>query len=121
MHESELARKLVAVLEATVKERGAKGVKSVKVRLGGIHWIDTDAFRELFSLFSQGTVSETAELEIEEAPPKAKCLQCGTIFVPHDHHPVCPQCGSNDLEVTAEPDMQILELSILTADGGTGL
>ena len=113
MHESQLARKLVATLEATVKEQGAKGIKSVKVRLGGVHWIDSEAFQELFSLFSQGTASEGAELVIEEAQPKGRCIQCGTIFIPHDHDPVCPQCGSSEIEVIAEPDMQILEISLI--------
>lgn len=113
MHESQIARKLVAALEAAVREQGAKGVKSVKVRLGGVHWVDSEAFRELFSLFSQGTASEGAELEIEEAQPKAKCSQCGTTFVPHDHDPICPQCGSKEIEVVAEPDLQILEISLL--------
>lgn len=113
MHESQLARKLVATLEAMVKEKGAKGVKSVKVRLGGVHWVDSEAFRELFSLFSQGTASEGTELVIEEAQPKAKCVKCGTTFVPHDHAPVCPQCGSSEIEVIAEPDLQVLEVSLL--------
>ncbi|MCS7185621.1 MAG: hydrogenase maturation nickel metallochaperone HypA [Armatimonadetes bacterium] len=113
MHESQLARKLVATLEAAVKERSAKSVKSVKVRLGGVHWIDSEAFRELFALFSQGTTCEGAELFVEEAQPKAKCLQCGTNFVPHDHDPACPRCGSSEIEIDAEPDLQILEISLL--------
>jgi len=113
VHESQLARKLVANLEATVKERGARGVKSVKVRLGGVHWVDSEAFRELFALFAQGTASEGAELEIEEAPPKAKCSRCGETFVPHDHDPACPKCGSREIEIVAEPDLQILEVSLL--------
>ncbi len=113
MHESQLARRLVATLEATVKERGALRVESVKVRLGGVHWVDPDAFRELFTLFAQGTVSEGAALEVEEAPPKAVCRSCQTTFIPHDHHPHCPNCGSHDLEVTAEPDLQILEVSLV--------
>ncbi|MFN3422845.1 MAG: hydrogenase maturation nickel metallochaperone HypA [Armatimonadota bacterium] len=113
MHESQLARKLVATLEAAVKEQGASGVKSVKVRLGGVHWVDSEAFRELFALFSQGTASEGTELIIEEAPPKAKCSQCGSTFIPHNHDPVCPQCGSKEIELVAEPDLQVLEISLL--------
>jgi hydrogenase nickel incorporation protein HypA/HybF len=74
VHESQLARRLVATLEEAVRSQGAKGVKSVKVRLGGVHWIDPDAFRELFGLFSQGTSCEAAELIVEEAPPKGKVL-----------------------------------------------
>lgn len=113
MHESQLARKLVATLEEAVKGQGAKGVKSVKVRLGGVHWVDPEAFRELFFLFSQGTACEGTELIIEEAHPKAKCTQCSTTFVPHDHDLICPQCGSREIEVVAEPDLQILEVSML--------
>ena len=113
MHESQRARRLVATLEAAVKERGALRVQAVKVRLGGVHWVDPNAFRELFTLFAQGTVSEGATLEVEEAPPKAVCRQCHTSFVPHDHHPRCPHCGSHDLEVTAEPDLQVLAVSLV--------
>ncbi len=116
MHESQLAKKLVATLEAAVKEKGAVGVKFVKVKLGGVHWIDPDAFRELFSLFSQGKVSESTQLEIEEEPPKAKCQRCGLTFTPHDHHPLCPQCGANEIEVEAEPDLQILEVALIMPD-----
>jgi hydrogenase nickel incorporation protein HypA/HybF len=113
MHESQLARRLVATLEEAVRSQEAKGVKSVKVRLGGVHWVDPDAFRELFGLFSQGKSCEAAELIVEEAPPKAKCSQCGTTFTPHDHHPICPQCGSKEIEIIAEPDLQILEMSLI--------
>jgi hydrogenase nickel incorporation protein HypA/HybF len=113
VHESQLARRLVATLEEAVRSQGAKGVKSVKVRLGGVHWVDPDAFRELFGLFSQGTSCEAAELIVEEAPPKAKCSQCGTTFTPHDHHPICPQCSSKEIEIVAEPDLQILEMSLI--------
>lgn len=113
MHESQLAKRLVAILEETAKSQGARGVKSVKVQLGGVHWIDPDAFSELFDLFSRGTSCEGAELIIEEAPPKAKCLHCGSTFTPHDHHPFCPQCHSREIEITAEPDLKVLELSLL--------
>ncbi len=116
MHESQLAKKLVVTLEAVTKEKGAIGVKSVKIRLGGVHGVDPDAFRELFSLFAQGTAGESAHLEIEEVPPKAKCQKCGLAFIPHNHHPLCPQCGSLEIEVEAEPDLQILELALVVPE-----
>jgi len=57
VHESQLARRLVATLEEAVRSQGAKGVKSVKVRLGGVHWVDPDAFRELFGFFRKAQVA----------------------------------------------------------------
>ncbi len=113
MHESGLARRLVATLDAAAKERGAVRVQSVKVRLGGVHWVDPNAFQEFFRLFAQGTLCEDAIVEVEEAPPKAICQNCQTTFVPRDHHPVCPSCGSHDLTVEAEPDMEVLEAQLL--------
>ncbi|MCS7224411.1 MAG: hydrogenase/urease maturation nickel metallochaperone HypA [Armatimonadetes bacterium] len=113
MHEAQLVRSLIGTLRKMSKEKGATAVRSIKVRLGGTHWLDPEAFQCLFEQLSIGTICQGADLTITEQPPRAVCLSCSFGFLPLDHDVRCPKCRSSDIEIEAAPDLEILEVQFV--------
>ncbi len=113
MHEGQLVRRLIQSVRRQAKEKGAIGIQSIKVRLGGHHWLDPEAFQILFEQMSAGTSCQGADLTIVEQPPRAVCRSCSFDFLPLDHKPFCPRCKALNVEIRAAPDLEVLEVKFV--------
>src|SRR5437764_1055394 len=65
MHEMSLLRGLLAQIEATARNRGAKRVSVVRLKLGPLAHIEPDHLREHFVAAARGTIADSARLDIE--------------------------------------------------------
>jgi len=85
----------LASVQSVVVELLEKKPKKARVLLGKM-MSDTEHFKEMFSVFAEGTPAADVELEIVSVPVKAKC-PCGfegEIEIPsHTHFVRCPKCN----------------------------
>ncbi|MEJ2008689.1 MAG: hydrogenase maturation nickel metallochaperone HypA [Acidobacteriota bacterium] len=65
MHEASLMNDLMRKIEAVAREQNARQVVGISVKLGALSHMSASHFREHFSVASQGTLAEGAELRIE--------------------------------------------------------
>ena len=65
MHEASLMNDLMRKIESSAREQNARKVLGISIKLGALSHMSAGHFREHFSVASQGTLAEGAELKIE--------------------------------------------------------
>lgn len=65
MHEASLMKDLMRKIETVAREQNARKVVGLNIRLGALSHMSASHFREHFSVASQGTLAEGAELNIK--------------------------------------------------------
>ena len=105
MHELSLVKSVIDVLSGHAKENGWPRVTKVTIKIGKMRQVIPDVMKFSFSVASEGTLLEGAELEIIELPLSFTCRKCG--FVWNEQVFSCPECGSNDAEIMHGMELDI--------------
>lgn len=108
MHELGITQNIVSIVS---EHANGKKVQRVLLEIGQLSAIMPDAVRFCFDICSQGTVLETAKLEIIEIPGLAVCGECGTEIVLEKPFGKC-NCGSNRLDLIAGEELKIKEIEV---------
>lgn len=111
MHESQLARRVLDVVLARVRDAGASKVRRVRGRLGEMEALSADALVFHFRAHARGTAAEDAELAIRLQHVEARCRACDRVYLP-DHVLLCPVCASTDGEMLGEVGLVIESLDV---------
>ena len=99
MHESSLARQLLAAVLQRAELAGAARVVRVRGWLAETEALDRSAIAFHFAGCAQGTPAENAGLELALIHTRARCNACGIEYPPEHHLTLCPGCGSTDAEL----------------------
>jgi hydrogenase nickel incorporation protein HypA/HybF len=117
----------IAEAVAAIAERHAAGrpVSKVEVRVGHLRQVVPSALEFSFSLVTQGTALDGAELALVEVPARGRCRSCETETAMTGFPLVCGDCGGLDMEVIAGEELLVdaLELeenvtTLATSGGG---
>ena len=108
MHELGITQNIVSIV---VEYANGKKVQRVVVEIGKLSAIMPDAVKFCFDICSQGTVLETAKLEIIETPGLAVCRQCGTKILLEKPFGKC-NCGGTQLDLIAGEELKIKEIEV---------
>jgi hydrogenase nickel incorporation protein HypA/HybF len=96
------------VVEAVERRAAGRPVARVRVRIGVVHRIVSDAFAQSFEMAAAGGVAAGAETEVVTIPVRGTCGECGEEFEATELHPPCPACGGFEV-TTVGGDEVILE------------
>ena len=77
-----------------------------------------DALRFAFEALSEGTMCESAELEITMIPPVSICAECGNEYEHDRFHMLCPECGSSFTQLIQGKELQIDSIEVDLPDDG---
>ncbi|KUK13153.1 MAG: putative hydrogenase nickel incorporation protein HypA [bacterium 42_11] len=120
MHEFSLAEALMnVVLEEAIKY-GACKILKIKVRAGKLMGIVPELLDFAFSSLAEGSIAEGAKLELEEVPFKGKCRSCNYSFSVDDFFGVCPNCGSDEIDIQGGKEFELVGLEIERGDEKLG-
>jgi hydrogenase nickel incorporation protein HypA/HybF len=100
MHEFSVTR---SILELCLQEAGRNGlsrVRRINVTLGRFTGFSARAIRFYFRQIEKGTACAGARLVFDEIPIRVKCPACGREREIVEPVLVCPDCGSDRLEIT---------------------
>ena len=109
MHELGITQEIVALVEEHA--RGRK-VARVVLEIGRLSAVLPDAVRFCFDLCVEGTVADSAELEIIETPGLARCRSCRS-EIPLDRAFGRCGCGCTDLEWLAGEELRVKKLELV--------
>jgi hydrogenase nickel incorporation protein HypA/HybF len=109
MHELSIAE---AVLDVVVRHAGDRRVARVDLKVGHLRQVVPSALGFAFTLVSEGTVAEGAELAMEEVPARGRCRDCGTEGELPAFPLLCPRCGSADLQLLAGEELLVDALEL---------
>ena len=85
MHELGLSEGLLATV---IGVAGDRPVTRVRVSIGALQRVVPDSLEFGFRLVAEGTVCETARLEVAHLPVRVRCMACG-VESRTDEEPVC--------------------------------
>ena len=116
MHELSVTQSIVDTVVREGKKAGAAKVLKVGLVMGTCSCLMTEIVRDYFSLLSEGTIAEHAELEITKLPGKVKCRDCGAETEIPDFRMICPLCHSRNTELTQGREFYLSALEIEDPD-----
>lgn len=120
MHELSVAE---AIVDVAARHAAGRRVTKVEVRVGHLRQVVPDALEFAFTLVTQGTALDGAELEITHVPAAGRCRACGTDSVMEDFPLRCAACGGLEMDVHAGEELQVEALELdeePVTSGGTG-
>jgi len=115
MHELSIADAVLRIVEAHAQGRR---VEAVELKVGHLRQVVPDALAFAFTLVSEGTVAEGAELLMEEVPAAGACRACGA-HTQFDGFPLaCEGCGSLDVELVRGEELLVDALTMEEVPSG---
>lgn len=122
MHELSIATRLVELATEAVRAADEhRAIEGVRIRVGAISGVVTEALEFCWEVAAEGTPCEGSRLEIESVPARVHCPSCGidSILEP-PHRFRCSRCDQPTGEVIAGRELDLVSLE-LAADPPTPL
>lgn len=115
MHELSIAEMLSEIALEEAKRNVLTRVSALTVQVGEMAAVVPELLSFAFSIVSQGTILEGAELRIEIVPIVAKCDLCGELFEVENFSFKCPECG-----IVSDHYISGQELLLVSIEGEKG-
>jgi hydrogenase nickel incorporation protein HypA/HybF len=121
MHELAIADSVVRIASA---HAAGRKVCRVELKVGRLRQVVPSSLEFAFTLLTEGTELEGAELAMEVVPAGGRCRGCG-FDGPLPELPLqCGRCGGFDVEVLRGEDLSVdaleIEDDVLISSGGMG-
>lgn len=112
MHELSMVKAVIDALEDLYEDNQWTVIKSVKLRIGEMRQVIPHILSFAFNASIKGTHLEGAELVIISVPIEFICRSCERRWGESDIGYICPQCGSNDVDMIRGMEMDIDSLEV---------
>jgi hydrogenase nickel incorporation protein HypA/HybF len=112
MHEMAISESILDILQTEARRQHYARVKRVRLEIGPLSGIETEALRFTFDVVTKGTLAADAVLEIIATQAQAWCLPCGKNVPIAARYDACPDCGGHQLQVTTGDEMRIKDLEV---------
>lgn len=118
MHELGIMTGVLQAVEESAKQAGSEKILKISLSVGVMTEAIEDALRFAFEALSEGTMCESAELEITMIPPVSICAECGNEYEHDRFHMLCPECGSSFTQLIQGKELQIDSIEVDLPDDG---
>ncbi|MFA9461595.1 hydrogenase maturation nickel metallochaperone HypA [Thiohalorhabdus methylotrophus] len=112
MHEMALCESILDILQEQAKAQRFSRVRTVRLEVGALSCVESEALRFNFEVVTRGSLAEGAGLELIEVAGEAWCLVCAQPVTVGGLLDACPLCGSHQTQVTGGDTLQIKELEV---------
>lgn len=112
MHELSIVASLFEILEEKAKEKKAKKILSVKLKVGALSGVIPEFLETAFNIYKEDTIAAESKLEIEEIPLKIRCQRCGTEIVKDDFVFFCEKCESRELKTLSGTELLLEKIEV---------
>ena len=114
-----IALEVYRTCRETVQEHGGGRLQRVRLAVGELSAVEPELLGYAWEAVVVGTPDEGAELEVEWRPAVQLCVGCAERKQRSEGSwlRVCPDCGL-PLQVTGGDDLDVLELSFESDEGG---
>jgi hydrogenase nickel incorporation protein HypA/HybF len=110
MHELSITEGLLQIVLDEAKKHDISKVKAVKLKIGALSGVQTDALTFCFECVTKDTPVEGADLQIDRVPIKVKCLDCEDVFQADDFSLFCPACAGLHTELISGRELYVHEI-----------
>lgn len=116
MHEAGLMQSALELAAQAAESAGAVRIQRLVLRVGPLACVDPSALRFAFEALREGTLAETAALDIEEPAARCVCSACATEFEPQLPVFICPSCGAVAPQAIRGAELELASLEIELAE-----
>ena len=112
MHELSIIANLFEILEEKAKEKKAKKIVSVKLKVGKLSGVVPEFLITAFDIYKKDTIASDAKLGIEEVPIKIYCQKCKAEMIKDDFVFICSECGSRELKILSGTELFLEKMEL---------
>lgn len=113
MHELSIAGNIADMVRREMSDRGLARVEAITVHIGRMTDVNSDALAFGFDVITRDTELAGTKLIIEEIPLAAKCKLCGREFDVPEFSFICPNCGSNSVQLIRGMELDLASLEVV--------
>lgn len=119
MHELSVCLALIGEVERVAFAAEATAVWSITVRVGPLSGVEPGLLKRAFTVARTGTVAQSAELNVDLAPVRIRCLACGAEGEVAVNRLLCPHCGGYRARVIEGEELILsaIEMDVTDYDG----
>lgn len=113
MHEVSIMAEAVRIAAESAQAAGAKRIAGLRLRVGKLSGAVPEAMQFAWDVVRQGTMADSAWLEIEPVPAAFWCPACQAEFECADFFAECPRChnpGGGELVRGRELEIASVEM-----------
>ncbi len=99
MHEFALVKGLLEAVLEGARAHGIKRVEKIKVVVGELTAVNSEALEFSFQVLSRETPAGGAVLQVEKKKIQLKCEKCHRVYFPQGLKFNCPGCGGRNTEI----------------------
>jgi hydrogenase nickel incorporation protein HypA/HybF len=113
MHELSVCQALLAQVERVAAAHRARGVKSIRVRIGPLAGVEPGLLQQAFPLARAGTIAAQAELNIDTATLRVRCQTCGAESAAQPNRLLCGACGDWHTQVVSGDELLLESVELI--------
>jgi hydrogenase nickel incorporation protein HypA/HybF len=110
MHELGIMYHVVERALGVAEENGVSEIEAIVLRVGELSGVIPKYLEACYGAAADGTLLESARLEIETVPAEGRCRSCGRVFDVPRNRRVCPRCGCGRYELLSGKELMIKEI-----------
>ena len=114
MHELALMTSVVDRVCEIARAEGAERITDIHIKCGALSGVIPEALEFCFDVCVAETIARDAALHIHPVPAAWRCPQCRqtTDRLSDNAIPLCPACGSPELQITSGREFEIESIEI---------
>lgn len=111
MHELAICQALLEQVEGIARQRAAR-VSRVRVSVGPLSGVEPRLLESAYALACAGTAAEGSELDIDEAPVRVRCRECGAESAASANRLLCGACGGWRTELASGDELLLMKVEL---------
>jgi hydrogenase nickel incorporation protein HypA/HybF len=112
MHEVGIMQSVLALAEEQARGAGAVQIHEVRLRIGRLAGVVTEALQTAFEVLRPGTLAAEASLAIDEVAAACWCGGCQAEFAAEEWIEACPRCGAVSVQLRRGRELELASLEI---------
>ena len=110
MHELGIMYHIVEQVMSVVKTNQLSEVETIVLQVGEMSSVVPRYLHACFPAAVDGTVLENTKLEVEILPANGICRNCQKVYPLLEHSKICPECGSEEVEIISGREFYLKEI-----------
>ena len=113
MHEASLAGGVLQLVEEAARRDGFTRVVTLRLAVGQLAGVELPALRFALQSLTPGTLLEDAQIQIDEPPGQAWCMDCCMTVALALRGDACPVCGGFQLQPNGGLELRVVDMDVI--------